>query len=106
MTDTVTPITAPPTFETLHALWMGAVPTAGPSEKHDREMNFRAWAADHDIIAVGYETELDEMAANIYNLKAQSPREMTPERWAMIKRRFPGSARQCLEAAREEMENN
>ena len=47
----------------------------------------------------------DRVAALIYNAKAQSPQEMTAERWLRIKERFPSSARICLDDAREEIEN-
>ena len=53
----------------------------------------------------GFESQLDLLAATVYNVRAQSPREMTPERWAEVKRRFPGSARQCLEQAELELED-
>lgn len=46
-----------------------------------------------------YEDALDELAAEIYNLRAQSPQEMTAERWTRIKKMFPSSARSCREAA-------
>jgi hypothetical protein len=52
----------------------------------------------------GYESRRDMLAATIYNARAQSPREMTPERWAEIKRRFGASARMCLEQADLELE--
>ena len=52
----------------------------------------------------GYASQLDLLAATIYNARAQSPRAMTPERWAEILRRFPGSASQCLEQARDELD--
>lgn len=47
----------------------------------------------------------DRVAATIYNARAQSPEEMTAERWARVKQRFPGSARQCLEQAREDIDS-
>ncbi len=53
----------------------------------------------------GFESQEDMLAAEIYNVRALSSREMTPERWAGIKRKFPGSARNCLEDAREELED-
>ena len=53
-----------------------------------------------------YESDLDAMAAEVYNVRAQSPLEMTPERWARIKEQFPQSARQCLEQAEQEMEED
>lgn len=37
--------TAPPTVEALKAMWMAAVPTAGPSERYDRAVNFDVWAS-------------------------------------------------------------
>lgn len=40
---------------------------------------------------------LDGLAREMYHLRSQSPREMTDERWAMIKERFPGSVRRCRE---------
>jgi hypothetical protein len=43
----------------------------------------------------------ERVAATIYNARAQSPQEMTAERWANIKARFPGSARQCMDQAEE-----
>ena len=53
----------------------------------------------------GFPSRLDMVAAMVYNARAQSPREMTPERWAQVRARFPGSARNCLEAAQYELEN-
>jgi len=49
-----------------------------------------------------YDDDLDGLAAEIYNMKAQSPQEMTPQRWARIKRKFPQSARICREEAEME----
>ena len=43
------------------------------------------------------EDYVDRLAAEMYNLRARSPREMTDERWARIKTVFPGSARSCRE---------
>lgn len=53
MTYEPTPITAPPTYETLKALWLGHAPTAGASERYDREVNFEAWAHAHGIFPEG-----------------------------------------------------
>lgn len=47
----------------------------------------------------GFESRRDMVAAMIYNAHAQSPREMTPERWWEVKRRFGATARMCLEQA-------
>lgn len=52
----------------------------------------------------GYASQRDLLAATVYNARAQSPREMTPERWAGVKRRFGASARQCLEQADLELQ--
>lgn len=52
---------------------------------------------------MGFGSQRELLAATIYNVRAQSSREMTPERWAGIKERFPTSARVCLEQADEEM---
>lgn len=52
----------------------------------------------------GFGSQRDLLAATIYNVRANSPREMTPERWEGIKKNFPSSARMCLDAADEEME--
>lgn len=41
--------TAPPTYETLKALWLGSAPTCGATERYDREVNFEAWARSHGI---------------------------------------------------------
>ncbi len=51
----------------------------------------------------GFETQRDLLAATVYNARAQSRREMTPERWARVKRDFRGSAEQCLEQADAEL---
>lgn len=40
---------------------------------------------------------IDGLAAEMYQQRSQSPREMTPERWASVKAKFPGSARSCRE---------
>ncbi len=45
-----TDYTTPPTIQQLFTLWMQAVPSAGPSERWDRETNFRQWAYDHNLI--------------------------------------------------------
>lgn len=47
--DVPTAYTAPPTYETLRALWLGQVPTCGPTERYDREVNFEMWAQEHGI---------------------------------------------------------
>lgn len=39
----------------------------------------------------------DNLTAEMYQQRSRSPREMTPERWAGIKQRFPGSVRSCRE---------
>lgn len=44
---------------------------------------------------------VDRVAATLYNAKAQSPREMTAERWFEIKRRFRTTARILLEEAQQ-----
>lgn len=44
------------------------------------------------------EEKLDALAREMYQMRSQSPREMTDERWALIKERFPGSVRTCREA--------
>jgi hypothetical protein len=53
----------------------------------------------------GYADQLDLLAATVYNVRAQSPRDMTPERWAVVKRKFRGSYQQCLEQAQLELED-
>lgn len=53
----------------------------------------------------GFESQRDLLAATVYNVRAQSPREMTPQRWASIKKRFRVSAQQCLEQADIELED-
>lgn len=53
----------------------------------------------------GFESRLDLMAATVYNVRAQSPREMTPARWWNIKARFGASARSCLEQAELELQD-
>jgi len=53
----------------------------------------------------GFESQRDLVAAMLYNARANSPREMTPERWAKIKQNFPASARMCLEDADKELED-
>lgn len=45
------------------------------------------------------EKDIDNIAREIYQQRSQSPREMTDERWARIKRIFPASYRDCREAA-------
>lgn len=52
-----------------------------------------------------YDDEVDALAATLYNVKAQSPQEMTPERWARIKRLFPQSVAICRGEALEQMED-
>lgn len=51
----------------------------------------------------GYDSQLDLLAATLYNVRSQSSREMTPERWARIKRMFPSSARIVMKDAKEEL---
>lgn len=41
----------------------------------------------------GYGSQLDLLAATLYQARSHSLREMTPERWARIVRMFPSSAR-------------
>jgi hypothetical protein len=53
----------------------------------------------------GFPSQLDMVAALIYNIRAQSPREMTPERWADVKEQFPSSARMSLRAAEQELDD-
>lgn len=53
----------------------------------------------------GFESQRELLAATIYNARAQSSRDMTPERWAEVKRKFPGSATACLMAADKELED-
>jgi hypothetical protein len=82
----------------------GAVP--GDDECYSMD-DVKRWA-DSDLALAdpewdGFESRRDMLAATVYNARAQSPREMTPERWAEVKRRFPGSVRQCLEQADEEL---
>jgi hypothetical protein len=48
-----TPVTAPPTYETLKELWLDKAPTSGASERYDREVNFEAWARQHGILPTG-----------------------------------------------------
>lgn len=50
-------------------------------------------------VTATYADDLDEMAAEIYNMRARSPQEMTPERWARVKELFPASVRSCREQA-------
>lgn len=45
--------TDPPTYEQLRDLWMDNVPSAGPSEKFDREQNFQRWAARYGLTTGG-----------------------------------------------------
>lgn len=45
------------------------------------------------------ENLIDNYAREIYYLRSQSPREMTDERWANIKAKFPASVRVCREDA-------
>lgn len=53
-----------------------------------------------------YDEELvDNVAREIYQVRSNSAREMTDERWANIKAKFPGSVRVCREAAIEELED-
>jgi hypothetical protein len=49
MTTEPTIYTAPPTYETLKAMWMKHAPTCGASERWDREVNFEIWAMEHGI---------------------------------------------------------
>lgn len=58
------------------------------------DLSWRPWTPP-----ATYTDELDELAAEIYNVRAQSPQEMTAERWNRIKENFPQSARSCREAA-------
>lgn len=46
----MTDYTAPPTYEAVRDWWLGSSPTAGPSEKFDRKINFDRWAADHGLL--------------------------------------------------------
>lgn len=62
--------------------------------------------SDADVLEIqydwpGYVSELEESAAQIYVMKAQSPRYMTPEWWESIVHRFPGSARHCMFTAEQ-----
>ncbi len=66
-----------------------------------RDEDLELWDTDWD----GFASQLDLLAATVYNVRAQSPQEMTPERWARIKRTFGASARQCLEQAQAELED-
>lgn len=45
---------------------------------------------------------LDALTREMYHARSQSPREMTDERWATIKQRFPSSVRICREAVLEQ----
>lgn len=45
---------------------------------------------------------LDALTREMYQARSQSPREMTDERWAGIKERFPGTVRVCREAVLEQ----
>lgn len=38
---------------------------------------------------------IDNLAREVYQVRSQSAREMTDERWARIKQKFPGSVRVC-----------
>jgi hypothetical protein len=49
----------------------------------------------------GWVSQLEESAAMIYNMKAQSPQEMTPERWERVVHRFPPSARHAMHMAEQ-----
>lgn len=51
----------------------------------------------------GFGSQRELVAAMLYNARANSPREMTPERWANICEKFPASARMCREDADKEI---
>lgn len=51
----------------------------------------------------GYGSQLELVAAMLYNARANSSREMTPERWSNICNNFPASARMCREDADDEI---
>ena len=57
--------------------------------------------ATDDPTPTEFESDLEALAAEVYKARAQSPTEVTPERWASIKELFPVSARSCLSQARE-----
>jgi hypothetical protein len=63
------------------------------------------WLEPADPEWDGYASQRDLLAATVYNARARSPREMTPERWRVIKKRFGATARQCLEQADAELED-
>jgi hypothetical protein len=50
-------------------------------------------------------SEVERLAATIYNARAQSPQKMTAERWQRIKTLFGSSARSCLDEARQMLED-
>jgi hypothetical protein len=54
----------------------------------------------------GFASQRELLAATVYRVRAQSPQPpLSPLEWLRVKRRFPGSARQCLEQADEELED-
>lgn len=48
---------------------------------------------------------IDNLAREVYQARSRSPQEMTDERWARIKRTFPGSVRVCREEAERMIED-
>lgn len=48
-----------------------------------------------------FPSELEALAAEVYRSRARSGRDMTPERWAYIKRTFSVSARSCIQEAQD-----
>jgi hypothetical protein len=59
---------------------------------------------DGGLMFTSEEEQIDGYAREIYHLRSRSPFEMTDERWARIKEKFPASVRVCREDAIHQLE--